>query len=218
MSIFRNPLRHYCGSLREEHIGQRVTVCGWCARMRDLGGLIFIDLRDRSRHCPAGLRRRHRPRAVFDKAFTVRSEFVLGSPGRCARARLHERQDPHRRSRDPWLTGPARSVAKPKPRPLRSCDDSGGQRCPAAQVPLSGPAPPDAADGPSRMRHKHRQGRPGLLRRAGLYWRLRPPCSPSPRPRAPGTTWCLPACTPASFYALPQSPQHVQAAADARRL
>ena len=62
MSIFRNPQRHYCGSLREEHIGQRVTVCGWCARMRDLSGLIFIE--DRGRCAPALLHQRqdpHRP-------------------------------------------------------------------------------------------------------------------------------------------------------------
>ena len=39
---------HYCGTLTKENIGQSVTVLGWTQKQRDLGSLIFIDLRDRT--------------------------------------------------------------------------------------------------------------------------------------------------------------------------
>ena len=39
---------HDCATLRKENIGERVTVCGWVQRRRNLGSLIFIDVRDRT--------------------------------------------------------------------------------------------------------------------------------------------------------------------------
>ncbi len=71
----------YCGELRAEHIGKTVTVCGWTQRQRDLGQLIFIDLRDRTGIVQLAFDD-NTDRSVFDKAFSVRSEYVLAAVGK----------------------------------------------------------------------------------------------------------------------------------------
>ncbi len=70
----------YCGTLRLEDIGKTVVVCGWVARQRDLGQLIFIDLRDRTGIVQLAFDDTT-DRTVFEKAFAVRSEFVLMAKG-----------------------------------------------------------------------------------------------------------------------------------------
>lgn len=70
----------YCGTLRSDDIGREVVVCGWTQRQRDLGALIFIDLRDRSGIVQLAFDDAT-DKEVFDKAFTVRSEFVLMAKG-----------------------------------------------------------------------------------------------------------------------------------------
>lgn len=71
---------HYCGVLRESDIGSTVTVMGWVQRQRDLGSLIFIDLRDRSGVLQLAFDDES-DRDIFQKAFTARSEFVLAATG-----------------------------------------------------------------------------------------------------------------------------------------
>ena len=71
----------YCGTLREGDIGREVTVCGWVQRARNLGGLIFVDLRDRSGIIQCTFDEAENAE-LFKKAFTVRSEFVLTIRGK----------------------------------------------------------------------------------------------------------------------------------------
>ncbi len=70
----------YCGEFRAEHAGQEAVVFGWVQRQRDLGQLIFIDLRDRTGIVQLAFDE-NTPRDVFDKAFTARSEYVLAARG-----------------------------------------------------------------------------------------------------------------------------------------
>ena len=71
----------YCGTLRSGDEGREVVVCGWVQRQRDLGSLIFIDLRDRTGIVQLAFDD-NTDRAVFEKAFAVRSEFVLMASGK----------------------------------------------------------------------------------------------------------------------------------------
>ncbi len=71
---------HYCGTLSSKNIGERVNVLGWCQRQRDLGALIFIDLRDRTGIVQLAFDDAT-DRKIFDDAFGVRAEFVLAAGG-----------------------------------------------------------------------------------------------------------------------------------------
>ncbi len=70
----------YCGSFTSKDIGRKVTVAGWVQRQRDLGALIFIDLRDRTGIVQLAFDDTT-DRAVFEKAFSSRSEYVLMASG-----------------------------------------------------------------------------------------------------------------------------------------
>ena len=70
---------HNCGDLRTSDVGESVVLLGWVHRVRDLGGLLFIDLRDRE-----GLTQivfDQDDQALMAKAKRLRSEFVVGVKG-----------------------------------------------------------------------------------------------------------------------------------------
>lgn len=69
-----------CGQLRPEHIGSTQTVMGWVQRRRDLGGLVFMWLRDRSGIVQA-VWDETKDKALFDSIAPVRSEYVLAVTG-----------------------------------------------------------------------------------------------------------------------------------------
>ncbi len=70
----------YCGTFRTGDIGREISVCGWVQRQRNLGGLIFVDLRDRTGLLQLAFDDAN-PKDIFEKAATLRSEFVIAATG-----------------------------------------------------------------------------------------------------------------------------------------
>lgn len=71
----------YAGAVRSEQIGQTITLKGWVARRRDLGGLIFIDLRDREGIMQLVVNPELASKEVLATAESLRSEFVIEVTG-----------------------------------------------------------------------------------------------------------------------------------------
>ena len=81
MSIYKRS--HMCGELRASDIGQEVVLNGWIQKRRNLGGLIFCDLRDKTGITQIVFDDKI-PQSLFDKADTLRSEYVVGVKGKVA--------------------------------------------------------------------------------------------------------------------------------------
>src|SRR5882762_9846532 len=73
---------HHCNELRPAHVGQTVTLTGWVHSRRDLGGLIFIDIRDREGRTQTVFDPSDLPKELFDRAGSLRSECVISVTGK----------------------------------------------------------------------------------------------------------------------------------------
>ncbi len=72
---------HHCNELRLSHAGRTVTLCGWVHSRRDLGGVIFIDIRDREGRTQTVFDPADLPAALFEQAAALRSECVVAVTG-----------------------------------------------------------------------------------------------------------------------------------------
>src|SRR6266704_4032300 len=73
---------HHCNELRPAHLGQTVTLAGWVHSRRDLGGLIFIDVRDREGRTQTVFDPSDLPKDLFEQAAALRSECVVQITGK----------------------------------------------------------------------------------------------------------------------------------------
>lgn len=71
----------YCGELRKANVGENAVVCGWVQRQRDLGSIIFIDLRDRTGIVQLAFDENTK-REYFEKAFRTRAEYAVMAEGK----------------------------------------------------------------------------------------------------------------------------------------
>lgn len=76
--LTENKRTHLCGTLRKEHVGETVTLTGWVANHRDHGGVIFLDLRDKSGIVQV---RFEEDSPFYEAADTLRSEWCIGVIG-----------------------------------------------------------------------------------------------------------------------------------------
>jgi aspartyl-tRNA synthetase len=193
---------HTCGALRPDDVGQSVVVLGWVHRIRDLGGVTFLDIRDRAGVSQIVVRENE---ALMTVAKRLRSEFVVGVSG------VVQRRSPDTVNAK-LATGEVEILA----REIRLLNEA---KTPPFQIAEDGPVSEDV-----RLKYRYLDlRRPRLQHNIGLrhrvsiairkyfdangFWEIETPILAKSTPEG-ARDFLVPSRVHAGeFYALPQSPQ-----------
>ncbi|MCG6872250.1 MAG: aspartate--tRNA ligase [Gammaproteobacteria bacterium] len=193
---------HNCGELREDHIDQEVRLCGWAHRRRDHGGVIFIDLRDRSGLAqvvvdPDNLE-------GFALAEQVRSEFVLRVHGRVRRRPAGTENPGLATGMVEVLAGQIELLNRSEPLPFQLDDDEIGESTRLRYRYLDLRREP--MQRALRLRHAVNRSLRGFLEDQD-FTEIETPILTRSTPEG-ARDYLVPSRThPGEFFALPQSPQ-----------
>ena len=199
---------HLCGSLRAEHAGQRVRLGGWVHRRRDLGGIVFIDLRDRAGLVQVAFGPAWASSDVLERAGALGSETVVLAEGEVV-ARPQTARNPEMATGDVEVHATALTVLGAAATPAIPVARAKGDELPAEEL---------------RLRYRHLDLRRAelqanlvlrhrLLQRARRhlseqgFLEVETPILTKPTPEGARDYLVPSRVHPGEFYALPQSPQ-----------
>jgi aspartyl-tRNA synthetase len=200
---------HRCGALRREHVGQRVRLGGWVHRRRDLGGLVFLDLRDRDGLLQVALGPDWTPPEVLARLGQLTAESVVLVEG-VVTARPDDQRNPDRSTGDVEVQADRLDVVGPAPASLPiPVWRTKGEALPAEELRLQyrflDLRRPEMQRN-LRLRHQLLQAARRTLAELE-FLEIETPILTKPTPEGARDYLVPSSVHPGQFYALPQSPQ-----------
>ena len=199
---------HRCGSLRREHAGQKVRLGGWVHRVRDLGGLLFIDLRDRDGIVQLSFDPKWTPAEVLRRGGEVGAESVVLVSG-SVELRPESARDTALATRDVEIRVESLQIVGPAETPAIPVARKEGEELPAEELRLKHRVldlrRPELARN-LMLRHRLLQRSRRTLTELD-FLELETPILTKPTPEGARDYLVPSRIHPGEFFALPQSPQ-----------
>ena len=199
---------HYCGALTLAEVGTEVRLGGWVHRVRDLGGLVFVDLRDREGLVQLSFDPRWTPASVMETAAQLGAESVIVVEGTVDR-RPEPARDSSLRTRDVEVHVTALRVVGPAATPAIPVARKEGEELAAEELRLKHrilDLRRPELQGNLILRHRLTQQARRTLSDLG-FLEIETPILTKPTPEGARDYLVPSRVHPGEFYALPQSPQ-----------